>query len=135
MPRIKSENITLNVKRSADIYAEIYINELVQVILNMLNNAIDAFSTVEREHKEISLYVEHEGNKVKIYIEDNACGIPQENIERLFEPYFSTKGRNGTGLGLYMSQMIIEKQFNGSIEVQSSPAGSTFIVGITQLLS
>ena len=135
LPRIKSENITLNVKRSADIYAEIYINELVQVILNMLNNAIDAFNTVEREHKEISLYVEHEGEKVKIYIEDNACGITEENIERLFEPYFSTKGRNGTGLGLYMSQMIIEKQFNGSIEVRSSPAGSTFIVSITQLLS
>lgn len=130
LPRVKSEQITLEIKRSADIYAEIYINELVQVILNMLNNAIDAYEIVDRENKVIILYAEHEDDMVKIYLQDNAGGISEVNIEKLFEPYFSTKGRNGTGLGLYMSQMIIEKQFNGSIEVKSSPEGTIFIISI-----
>ena len=130
LPRAKSEQITLEIKRSADIYAEIYINELVQVVLNMLNNAIDAYEIVDRKNKIITLYVEHNDEMVKVYIKDNAGGISEANIEKLFEPYFSTKGRNGTGLGLYMSQMIIEKQFNGAIDVKSSPQGTTFIISI-----
>ena len=65
-----------------------------------------------------------------IYIKDNAGGIKPEYIQRLFEPYFSTKGKNGTGLGLYMSQMIIEKQFGGTINVTVKGDSTTFIIMI-----
>ncbi|MBU4110487.1 ATP-binding protein, partial [bacterium] len=106
------------------------INELVQVVLNIVNNAIDSFVGLQRKNKFVHLYVKEQNNTLQIYITDNGCGILEENIAKLFEPYFSTKGKNGTGLGLYMSQKIIEKQFDGKIDVQSSPEGTTFIVTI-----
>jgi signal transduction histidine kinase len=130
LPRIESKDVDLKVKKSKDIYVNVYINELVQVVLNIVNNAIDSFVGLQRKNKFVHLYVKEQNNTLQIYITDNGCGILEENIAKLFEPYFSTKGKNGTGLGLYMSQKIIEKQFDGKIDVQSSPEGTTFIVTI-----
>ena len=129
LPRIKNQKISITIKRDKEIMTRVYINELVQVILNLLNNAIDSFERLERENKEIILEViEMPEDIICILVKDNGCGIAPANLEHLFEPYFSTKGKNGTGLGLYMSQMIIEKQFYGHIEVESSHEGSTFSV-------
>jgi len=130
IPRIEAREIDLKIKKSKNIYVNVYINELVQVILNIVNNAIDSFKGVQRENKFIDLYAKEKGDRVEIYITDNGCGILEENLAKLFEPYFSTKGKNGTGLGLYMSQKIIEKQFDGKIDVKSSPEGTSFIVTI-----
>jgi C4-dicarboxylate-specific signal transduction histidine kinase len=130
LPRIKSQNIELKIKKEQDIYVNVYINELVQVVLNLVNNAIDAFADLQRDNKYVHLHVEEEGKLLRIYVTDNGCGILEENITKLFEPYFSTKGKNGTGLGLYMSQKIIEKQFDGRIDVESSPEGTSFIITI-----
>jgi C4-dicarboxylate-specific signal transduction histidine kinase len=111
-----------------------YENELIQVILNLLNNAIDAFEHLEKKEKKIELFAQEEENFISLFVKDNASGIAEENMNKLFEPYFSTKGKNGTGLGLYMSQMIIQKQFGGEIDVQSSNEGTTFIIKIPKRL-
>ncbi|NPA65906.1 MAG: ABC transporter substrate-binding protein [Epsilonproteobacteria bacterium] len=126
-PRLKGQNIEIELLLEENYTIKVYINELIQVLLNILNNAIDALIECDRKEKKIKISVEVEDD-VKIYIQDSACGIPEEIVERLFEPYFSTKGKNGTGLGLYMSQMIMQKQFGGDIQVKSSPNGSTFII-------
>jgi len=130
LPRISASGINLQIQKSPDLKADIYPNELTQVLLNILNNAVDAYKGVERVNKIIKVYVEVEDNELLIFVKDQACGIKQNNLKRLFEPYFSTKGKNGTGLGLYMSKMIIEKQFKGSINVESSEDGTTFVVRI-----
>ena len=134
-PRLKGKQISIVIKKERDICIEVYANELTQVILNIVNNAIDALEGVQKEGKIICLAAVVHGKKVEIRVEDNGPGILEKNKEKLFEPYFSTKGKNGTGLGLYMSQMIVEKQFNGKIEAQSSKEGSTFIVSIDKNIS
>ena len=130
LPRLKGTKIELKLEKNSEINIRVYINELIQVILNILNNAIDSHMDKDANYGKILITVEDLDSELEIIIEDNACGISDENIPYLFEPYFSTKGKNGTGLGLYMSQMIIQKQFSGSIFVKSSAAGSSFVVRI-----
>jgi len=132
--RIESSNVHVQVHCSKEQNISIYVNELVQVILNILNNAIDAFQDVERENKQIDIFGTLKDTMIHLSIKDNASGIAEENIKKLFDPYFSTKGKNGTGLGLYMSQMIIQKQFKGTIDVESSSKGTTFIIKIPMVL-
>ncbi|MBA3025038.1 MAG: transporter substrate-binding domain-containing protein [Sulfurimonas sp.] len=128
----KAEHTGINIAiiQNEKIVLLVYENELVQVILNLLNNAIDAFKDLDKKEKTIELFAEEDKDSVLLFVKDNASGITEENMKKIFEPYFSTKGKNGTGLGLYMSQMIIQKQFNGEIDVQTSNEGTTFIIKI-----
>ncbi len=135
LPRLKETKIAIEIKEQEEIMINVYLNELIQVVLNLLNNAIDALSSLDSRNPKIYISMEEEDKNILISISDNALGIKEDVISRIFEPYFSTKGKNGTGLGLYMSQMIIQKQFNGKIKVQSSKEGSTFIVDIPKILS
>lgn len=125
-PRAREVGVEIVLEIKNNISIDTYINEVVQVILNILNNAIDALIEVKRENPKINIVLENDKNSIKISIKDNADGIDIKNIDKLFEPYFSTKGKNGTGLGLYMSQMIMQKQFNNEIEVKTSKKGSIF---------
>ena len=131
-PRLKGKGIDIEMDIDQNIELNVYVNELIQVLLNILNNAIDALLECDREEKKISIYAQIDTD-VKIFIRDTACGIDEDIIERLFEPYFSTKGKNGTGLGLYMSQMIIQKQFGGDIRVETSEFGSVFVIEFPKL--
>ncbi|MGB3962251.1 MAG: HAMP domain-containing sensor histidine kinase, partial [Sulfurimonas sp.] len=99
------------------------------------NNAIDVLSESKKEDATIILSTRCEDESIVLSAQDNATGISEENLPHIFEPYFSTKGKNGTGLGLYMSQMIIEKQFRGTIAVVTSKEGSTFSVKIPKNIS
>ncbi|MBU1927513.1 GHKL domain-containing protein [bacterium] len=135
LPRLKDGSAKIVVEKNENIMLKTYMNELLQVILNLLSNAIDVFSELKKIDGQIILNVEGDGESIIINVIDNAKGIDEENLPHIFEPYFSTKGKNGTGLGLYMSQMIIEKQFGGSIEVQTSSTGSTFSVKIPKIVS
>ena len=129
-PRAVSNNITIRIEGDTDTEVMVYANELIQVLLNILNNAIDAYENRAKGDKEICISLKAEAEDLNIRISDNAGGISQEIIKQIFEPYFSTKGKNGTGLGLYMSKMIIEKQFNGSLQVFSEEQSTTFSIEI-----
>ncbi|WP_434636335.1 ABC transporter substrate-binding protein [Sulfurimonas sp. NW7] len=129
-PRLKSNKIKLQTECDSELSANVYANELIQVLLNLLNNAIEAYENKKTEDKIIKLTCKQSGPKIQIDVTDKAGGIRKEHLSKLFEPYFSTKGKNGTGLGLYMSKMIIEKQFGGSISVESSMFGTTFTIVI-----
>jgi C4-dicarboxylate-specific signal transduction histidine kinase len=128
LPRFKAKKIELRMSSVSDKEIKVYTNELIQVLLNILNNAIDAYEKSACENRYIAIKTVVENENLLLFIEDEAGGIKEEIITKLFEPYFSTKGKNGTGLGLYMSQMIIEKQFNGEIKVQSSAENTTFTI-------
>ncbi len=129
--RIKESNIDVIVNNNqGNINLKTHTNEFIQIILNIINNSIDAFAELEKEFKIIEIEIKQKNNILIVDIKDNAGGIPDENIPKLFEPYFSTKGKNGTGIGLYMCQMIVQKQLNGEIKVQSSKDGSTFTIEV-----
>lgn len=93
-------------------------NLLVQALLNILNNARDAL--VDKKDIQEDLYIKIEikkiSNNIFIYVKDNAGGIKEEIIHKIFEPYFTTKHKGkGVGIGLYMTYQIISKQLNGNI--------------------
>jgi len=137
LPRLKNTKIYVEIDNTNDkkIHLKTYLNELIQIILNIVNNAIDALIMLNVENPSIVISVEEKKDSIVIIIKDNAGGIKEEDISRIFEPYYSTKGKNGTGLGLYMSQMLVQKQFNGNIDVISSSKGSYFSVEIDKVLT
>lgn len=99
-------------------------NLLSQVILNILTNAKDVFETINREDKNIKISLFSDDFKIVIQIKDNAGGIPQDIVGKIFDPYFTTKHQSqGTGLGLYMSTQIIKTHFKGFIEVENYEDG------------
>jgi len=100
-----------------------YKNEYKQVILNLISNAKDVL--LQREIKHPKIFIEIDEKSVKI--SDNAGGIKLQNIQQIFEPYFSTK-KQGLGIGLYMSKLIIEKNMGGKMEVENGEEGAVFRV-------
>ncbi len=103
-----------------------YENELVQVLLNIFKNAKDALK--EKDIQDAKLIISIDNNKINI--EDNAGGIDEDIINKIFDPYFSTKGKNGTGLGLYMSKVIIEEHCQGELYVANTDNGARFTITI-----
>ena len=97
-------------------------NELMQVIINILNNAKDALSTHETcSSKFIMISTHTTDDTFSLSIQDSAGGISDEIIEKIFEPYFTTKHQShGTGIGLHMSKEIIEKHLNGKLETTNA---------------
>ena len=95
-------------------------NELIQVIINLLNNAKDALEENSIEQKFIFINLYKKNDLVVIKVKDNALGIKDEVISKIFEPYFTTKHKTqGTGLGLFMCQEILSKHMNGSLSVKN----------------
>jgi PAS domain S-box-containing protein len=106
-------------------------NELTQVIINLIKNSSDAFIQNSILIREINISVKEEKEYVLIALQDNAGGIKEKNVYKVFEPYFTTKHTSqGTGLGLFMSKMICEKGMNGSLDVESKKQTSTFSIKI-----
>jgi len=105
--------------------------ELYQVVLSILKNAQEAFVENSVEKSSIDISVVQETDLLKICIKDNAGGIPIELIDKIFDPYFSTKkNKNGHGLGLYMSKKIIEQHCHGQLNVSTTDAGTSFIINL-----
>ena len=94
-------------------------DELEQVIINLVTNAQDAFIENKIENKKIIIKTQNIQDHIVLSIEDNAGGIPSEIIEKIFDPYFTTK-KQGTGTGLYMVNLIITTSFQGKIKVYNT---------------
>lgn len=116
---------TIDVKEDREIYG--YPTEFSQVILNLLTNAKDVLVEKNIKEPKINLSIETKGINSIIKVKDNAGGINQENFEDVFDPYFSTKSSSkGTGLGLYISKLIIEKNMGGELSVYNDDEGAVF---------
>ncbi|MDD2896099.1 MAG: PAS domain-containing sensor histidine kinase [Aliarcobacter sp.] len=112
--RLKNKDITI-VENYIDIEFNTYEREMIQVFINIINNSIDAFENKNYD-KVIFLETSKLENKIMIKIKDNAGGIEETILHRIFEPYFTTKElTQGTGIGLYMCNEIIVKHLNGNI--------------------
>ncbi|RZV19512.1 cache domain-containing protein [Aliarcobacter butzleri] len=103
-----------------------YQNEYSQAVMNIISNAKDIFIEKNISDPQIKIYLE----KNVLCIEDNAGGIDEEIINKIFDPYFTTKYEYGTGIGLYMTKMIIEEKMGGSINVKNTRTGAKFFVEV-----
>ncbi|MDN5089615.1 sensor histidine kinase [Aliarcobacter butzleri] len=132
-PDLQKDNINLNLK--FETFEDIKIfgvkNELSQVILSLVSNSIDALKN--RHNPKISINVVSSSAEVIIEILDNAGGIKAKNLKKIFEPYFSTK-EEGTGIGLYLSKIIIEESFGGKLQVQNIKDGAKFSIFIEKAI-
>ena len=105
--------------------------ELEQVILNIINNAIDAFNEKVIENKEINISVFSKKSYTILIIEDNAGGVKLDNLEKLFDPYYTTKS-TGTGTGLYMVKLVIKNSFSGDLRISNTEKGLRYIIALPQ---
>jgi len=118
--KFKSLEINL-VENVIDVEVFSLENELKQVLMNILNNAKDALVQNDIKNKSIFVDIFDEDENIVINIKDNAGGIPEHIMEKIFEPYFTTKREvNGTGIGLYMSMEMVQKHMNGTLSVVNS---------------
>jgi signal transduction histidine kinase len=127
-PAIKHADVT--VAFSSDIQSEIvsFESELIQVIMNIIKNSIDVLK-IKDQNRKIHVRVYQDERSAYILIEDNGGGIEEKIMQRIFEPYFSTKKeKNGMGLGLYMSQLIINEHCKGELNVHNSSLGAVFTI-------
>ncbi len=103
--------------------------ELEQVLLNLITNSKDAFLEREIENREINITSMTKGKYSILLVEDNAGGIKEENIQKIFDPYFTTK-EYGTGTGLYMVKLVIQTSFGGDLKIQNTSHGVKFIIAL-----
>lgn len=124
---LKNALIYMNVQMKAPKTTKIHgdINSLVQVINNMISNAIQAYNG--KTEQNIDLILEKSNGNLIISVKDYGCGLPQKVQDKLFKEMITTKGKNGTGLGLYMSYSTIKAHFNGNITFETEEGkGTTF---------
>jgi signal transduction histidine kinase len=108
-----------------------YPNEFAQVLLNILNNARDALVARASAEPSITITLQETNSSTVITIRDNAGGIPEEILDKIFDPYFSTKGpEQGTGLGLFMAKTIIETNMGGTLTVRNVGDGAEFRIEV-----
>jgi C4-dicarboxylate-specific signal transduction histidine kinase len=98
------------------------------VFLNILGNAKHALESAKVKPAIITVIIDETPSSVITTIRDNAGGIPQAIIDKIANPYFTTKGLMGTGLGLYISQTIIEKYFSGTLTWHNKNQGACFVI-------
>jgi len=122
--------IEIRYKEKIDLCLALYRNELVQVLINILNNACDAFDEKKTAKPCISINEYVFKDNVIIEIEDNAGGIEEKILKHIFDPYFSTKTKNGTGLGLYMSKTIVEDHQKGELSARNQNDGVVFTISL-----
>jgi signal transduction histidine kinase len=125
----KLNSISVKYENDSTSKVEIYLNEIVQVFINLAKNSCDAIIEKNIENSVINIITYEKDENLFIEFEDNAGGIKDDVIDKIFDPYFSTKSKkNGTGLGLYMSKTIIEQHSLGKIDVYNTDVGTKFVI-------
>lgn len=132
-PSLNSKHIKLinKIDYEDKINIEIVIGELSQVLINIFNNAKDVLDEKQIKDKWVKISIKKSEKVVTIYIEDNAGGIKDDVLPKIFDPYFTTKHQSqGTGIGLYMSAQIVEKHLHGRLYAKNSDNGAVFVIEI-----
>ncbi|MDX9795884.1 MAG: cache domain-containing protein [Arcobacteraceae bacterium] len=128
---LKENQIVVNVNIDPSIMLNTYLNECEQVILNIISNAKDVLVSNNVKDAHIDIFALEDEHFVKLTIEDNGGGIQVQPKSKIFEPYFTTKDdAHGTGIGLYMSKIIVEKNMRGKLRVKNSSEGAQFSIFI-----
>lgn len=121
--------LVFTINEDSQIYG--YKSEFAHAILNVLSNAKDVLTERKIPHPRIGVKIQTGKLYTLIRIEDNGGGIAQEHLEKVFEPYFTTKhAKRGTGIGLYMTKMIIEDNMQGIISAQNYANGALFTIKV-----
>lgn len=125
---LKNQNVNLNLTLSSeDVYG--LESELEQVVLNVINNSVDAFNEKQIKDRKIDIQVASKDNYTILIMEDNALGVKEEILEKLFDPYFTTK-EHGTGTGLYMVKLVIKNSFQGNLKVANTNEGLRYMIAL-----
>ncbi|SFV67195.1 Putative two-component sensor histidine kinase [hydrothermal vent metagenome] len=126
---IKSNGVEIILDIEKEIVLLTKKNDVIQIILNLIKNSMDAFIENKVQKRIINISVNETKKFINIIVKDNAGGIPAEIVEKIFDPYFSTKDKkNGTGLGLYMSKMIVEDHLSGYLNVKTKENTTIFTI-------
>jgi C4-dicarboxylate-specific signal transduction histidine kinase len=128
---LKYHKITIKKRYTNSSELTLIARQLFQVYLNLINNAKEVLIERNISFAKIIIVIEESAEEVVSHICDNGGGIEESNIQRIFEPYFSTKSeKNGCGLGLYICKTIVEKQLGGTISVKNSNTNACFTIRI-----
>jgi len=116
-----------DIDKTKPINIKIILGDISQIIVNIVNNSKDAAIFKNIKNPYVKIYLEEYNKSIAICIEDNAGGIDNSIINKVFDPYFTTKHKTqGTGLGLYLCKEIVEKHMNGRIDVENIKNGVLF---------
>ncbi len=127
----KNSGIEIELDIKDEVTLEGFPNEYSQVLLNLLNNAKDVLIERGIEHPKVTIHLIKEDDRAMLTVKDNGGGIPADIIDKIFEPYFSTKkGEKGTGIGLYMSKVIIENSGQGKLTARNAEDGAEFTIEV-----
>ena len=130
-PELQHSNIGLHIDIPDDFLIIGYPNEYAHVLLNIIKNAKDVFVERKISDPKITITGLREAGKSVVTITDNAGGISEDVMEKIFDPYFTTKSNeSGIGIGLYMSKLIIEKNMQGKLSVRNVENGAEFTIEI-----
>jgi len=130
---LQRHEIKLRVDIKDEVCIKGYLSEFSQVLINLLNNSKDAFNHNSSNNRVINLEIKKiDDNYAMISFQDNAGGIEKDILDKVFEPYFTTKHASmGTGLGLYMSRMIIQNSMGGTLEAKNQNDGVCFYIKVS----
>ncbi len=128
---IDTRDLSINISGDSSLMAYGLLNEYIQVIVSILTNITDLIIERKCLHVKVNIYIQRESAQSLLLISDDAGGIDDKILCKIFDPYFTTKHQSqGTGLGLYIAKMIIENNMNGSLNASNSDSGAEFRIRI-----
>lgn len=130
---LKKNNVKLDViiQKNPEIIG--YKNEYSQVLINIINNAKDILVERKIKNPHIKISIFEKNNKIVTTVEDNGGGIKAKPINKIFDPFFTYEKANGSGIGLFMSKLIIENNMHGKLIAQNTEFGALFTITIPKI--